>query len=202
MNMYRGKYQWAKPSKSAKVILIASLVLLLAVAVGGTMALLMSMSNRVTNTFTPGKVEITPTESVSDTQKSDISFKNTGTAHAYIRATLVIHWTDTFDLTDDGVDNPTEQIIAEPAGASVAVGALLNNGWFRVGDIYYYAEPVAPNDSTKVMLAPITVTLPDGSTAQCHIDVRAEAIQAEPAEAVEAAWKDVNVVSGKLEKAS
>lgn len=200
--MYRGKYQWAKRSKSSRVILIASLVLLLAVAVGGTVALLKGMSDRVTNTFTPGVVKITPTESVTDTQKSDIRFQNTGTTDVYIRATLVIRWTDTFDLTDDGVDNPTEQIIAEPAGASVAVGELLDNGWFRAGDIYYYAEAVAPGKQTEVMLRPITVTLPDGSTAQCHIDVRAEAIQAEPADAVEAAWKDVNVVGGKLEQAN
>ena len=48
------------------------------------------------------------------------------------------------------------------------------------------------------MLGDITVTIPEGSTAKCYIDVRAEAIQAEPKTAVETAWTDVEVVDGRL----
>ena len=90
-------------------------------------------------------------------------------------------------------------VIPQPAGASVAVGNVLD-GWFQVGEIYYYAAPVAPGAGTTAMLGTITVSVPDGSTAQCHVDIHAEAIQAEPNTAVESAWFDVKVgQSGKLE---
>ena len=197
MNMSRGNFQ--RPGKKNKkpIILILSLVLLLA-AVGGTAAFLKAASNSVTNTFVPGEVEITPGEKKTDTTKSDITFTNSGSVPVYVRATLVIYWTDRFDVTDDGVDNPTEQIIPMPAGAAITDGAV-QTGWFQIGDIYYFAEPVAPGEKTSVMLDTITVTLPDGSTAQCHIDVQAEAIQAEPTSMVTEAWNDVIVVGGLLE---
>lgn len=204
MNMYRGKYQKAKRNKRKPIILIVSLMLLLVAMVGGTVAFLRAASGQVTNTFTPGEAKITINEKVTSTSKSDITFTNPdkdgdnnslNTVPVYIRATLVIYWTDTFDLSDDGVDNPTEQIIPMPAGAKIEGGTVLGTGWFKVddSDIYYYSEPVAPGSSTTVMLDTITVTVPDGSTAQCHIDVRAEAIQAEPENVVMTAWKDVKV---------
>lgn len=207
MNMYRGKYQKAKSNKRNNrkpIIFIVSLMMLLIAMVGGTVGFLRATSGQVTNTFTPGEVKITINEKVTSTSKSDITFTNPDkdgdnnpldTVPVYIRATLVIYWTDTFDLTDDGVVNPTEQIVPMPAGAKIEGGTALGTGWFKVddSDIYYYSAPVAPGSSTTVMLDTITVTVPEGSTAQCHIDVRAEAIQAEPETVVTAAWEDVKV---------
>lgn len=192
MNLRKGKYLKPKAKKRKPVILILSLILLLAVAVGGTVAYLRATSGSVTNTFTPAELKIIPTEKTTENTKSDIQFKNDGTVPVYVRATLVIYWTDTI--------NGSEQTVAPPAKDLVNVGPL-RNGWFQVGDIYYHSAPVAPSDSTGVMLDTITVTIPDGSTAQCHIDVRAEAIQATPTSVVEDAWDDVNVVNGNLAKA-
>jgi len=193
MNMYKGKHMTPKAKTRKPVVLILSLMLLIAVAVGGTVAYLQATSNRVTNTFTPPKVEIKPTEETTPTTKSDIQFQNTGNVPVYIRATLVIYWTDTI--------NGSVQTVAPPAGSSVSVGSVLN-GWFSKGDIYYYTQPVDPGSGTTVMLDTITVTVPDGSTAQCHIDVRAEGIQARPISAVERAWAGVNVdQNGNLAKA-
>ena len=42
------------------------------------------------------------------------------------------------------------------------------------------------------------VKLPDGATAQYHVDIRAEAIQAEPESVVAQAWKDIQVENGRL----
>lgn len=197
--MYRGKYQ--KPvnksrSKKKHGILIISLVLLIAMVVGGTTAYLKDSTDAVENTFTPAKVEITINEDTSSNTKSNITFTNPDKENAvpvYIRATLVIYWKDTI--------NGKTEVIAQPSGGSVDVGSLLNNGWFQVGDIYYYGQPVKPGESTSVMLDTITVTVPEGSTAKCYIDVRAEAIQADPVTAAESAWKDINVINGKLEAA-
>ncbi len=197
MDMSRGKYQKSRKGKMKPVVLILSLVLLL-VAVGGTAAYLWTASKKVTNTFTPAEVEISVDEKKTDTTKENITFTNEGSVPVYIRATLVTYWTDTFDATDDGVHNPTDNIIPQPSGAEVTGGETLNNGWFKIGNIYYYAIPVEPKTGTAVLLSPITVKLPDGATAQYHVDIRAEAIQAEPESVVTQAWKDVQVENGRL----
>lgn len=198
--MYHGKYSSPKPVRRARrknspSLLLISLVLLLFIAVGGSVAYLLDITGRVENTFTPAQVEIDPTEETTADSKSNIKFQNSGSVPVYIRATLVIYW------EEKTVNNET-QVIAQPAGGSVAVGDLLNNGWFQVGDIYYYKSPVDPGDWTEVMLGEIKVTVPEGSDAKCRIDVRAEAIQAEPADAVKDAWTDVVVSGVKLEPAA
>lgn len=166
MNMRRGKYEKTKSRKNKKpTILIVSLIILLVAIVGGTAAYLWTASEKVTNTFTPAKVTIEPTESVTDTTKSDIKFQNTGNVPVYIRATLAIYWKD-----KDG------NIVPQPVGGQVEGGAVESN-WTQVGDIYYYNSQVDPGKWTGVMLSKITVTCPDGYT--CHIDVHSEAIQAD-----------------------
>lgn len=193
--MYHGKHHsGARPIIGKKPgILIISLVLLAAVVVGGTVALLFDSTDAVTNTFSPVDVEIKINENKTATTKSNITITNVETDAAvpvYVRATLVIYWKDTI--------NGKEQIIPKPAGASVTTPAA-QSGWFMVGDIYYYESPLNPDSTTSVMTDVITVTVPAGSTAKCYIDVRAEAIQAQPAAAVEDAWKDVDVnADGKL----
>lgn len=187
--MYHGKHHsGARPIIGKKpVILIISLVLLAAVVVGGTVALLLDSTDAVINTFSPVDVEIKIDETKTETTKSNITITNVKTDAAipvYVRATLVMYWKDTI--------NGVEQIIPMPAGASVSTPAA-QSGWFKVGDIYYYASPLDPGSTTSVMTNVITVSVPEGSTAECHIDVRAEAIQAQPAAAVEDAWPDVDV---------
>lgn len=195
--MYQGRYHRPVKKRRAREksnILIVSLVLMIGIVVGGTAAYLQDMTNTVENTFTPAKVEITMTETKTDTTKSEIEFQNTGDVPVYIRATLVVYWTDVID--------GEEQVIAKPDGASVSE-PVAQSGWFKVGDIYYYESAVAPGDTTGAMTDTITVTIPAGSTARCQIDVRAEAIQAIPTDAVENAWADIDVdTGGKLTAAS
>lgn len=198
--MYNGKYRAsAKKTKKRIPALIISLVLLVLVTVGGVVAYLMDTSLSVTNTFKPAEVVITINESTTETTKSNITFtnpsleENPNVVPVYIRATLEIHWTDFFESEN--------RIIAAPSGSSVTGGNILkdengNSDWFKVGDIYYYSKVVEPGQSTEIMADTITVTIPDGSTAKCIINVRAEAIQAEPTNAVLAAWgTDVKVNS-------
>ena len=203
--MYRGKYLAPKRKRRKKLnMFFVALVLLFLGAVGGTMAFLLDTTSRVENTFTPAEVKISINETVENNTKSGIYFTNSDDSKSvpvYIRATLAVYWTDTFDATDDGVDNPTEHIVPKPVDPNVGVTVgevLTKNGWFQVGDIYYYAFPVAPGKKTEDMLTETTVSIPAGSTLKCYIDVRAEAIQAEPKTAVETAWKDVAVGSNGL----
>ncbi len=191
--MYVGKHQNSKKFNRKALILIISLVFVFLAAAGGTLAFMAINTDNVDNSFIPAEVVVSVNEDTTENTKSNISFTIQNSERAipsYVRATLVTYWTDTID------GNVVK--IAQPVGASAPHGSLLNNGWFRVDDIYYYEKAIEPGKSTLVLMDTIVVTLPDGSTAQCHIDVHAEAIQAEPAAAVEDAWKDVDVVNGKL----
>lgn len=196
--MYNGKYQKSAASKAGRkksVILIISLVILLAAVIGGTAAFLKGAAEPVENTFRSGTVEIAIGESKSDNTKSDITFTNLKTdttVSAYVRATLVISWTDVID--------GTEVVIAPPANCSVTGGDPAN-GWFKVGDIYYYPHVVDPGETTTVMADTITVNIPEGSTVKCRIDVHVEGIQSQPDAAVSRAWADVKVSNGKLQAA-
>lgn len=177
--MHQNKRKGMSPRKT---LLIVCLLLTFVLAAGTTVAFIQMSTNSVQNTFTPARVQIEILEEKTDTQKQNIQIRNLNTERdvpVYVRATLVIHWQDTID--------GTMQIIAPPAGGSVAVGKVMDD-WFQVGDTYYYKYVLQPGMESSVMLEPIKVTLPDGSTAQCVVDVRAEAIQAEPAAAVESAW--------------
>ena len=193
--MRRGKYERPKSRRTQKpAILIFSLAVLLIAVTGATIAFLTTNTGKVTNTFIPAEVLISIYEDKSENTKSNIIFTNPETDNAvpvYIRATLVVYWTDTID--------GKSVVVAQPMGASVSDFDLLENGWFQVGEIYYYTKSVSPGSGTAAMLDTITVTLPEGSTAQLHVDIHAEAIQALPTSAVETAWNDVNVdVNGNL----
>lgn len=205
--MYQGKYQKPVPMKkhsSKRSILVISLVLLLVAVVGGTVAYLMDATNPVENTFSPAKVQIIPNESKTETSKSNITFtnpkvdengNNLNTVPVYIRATLVIYWKD-----KDGM------LVPKPAGGDVQIGAVNNtDGWFEINGTYYYSKKVVPGAETPNMLkADITVPGSDPEAKAevvvstvagytCYVDIRAEAIQAEPDDAVTAAWKGVKV---------
>lgn len=184
--MYNGKHLPPKRKRRKKLnMFFVALVLLFLGAAGGTMAFLLDTTSRVENTFTPAEVKISINETVENNTKSGISFTNSNdpkSVPVYVRATLVIYWKDTID--------GAEELVPAPAGASVSVPAEMGQDWIKVGDIYYYTVPVAPPDgtTTAMLMNAVTVTIPEGSTAKCYIDVRAEAIQAEPADAVKAAW--------------
>jgi hypothetical protein len=84
-------------------------VLLLAVAVGTTLAFVFTKTNPVENTFTPSNVACAVVEDINDTEtskevvsgspqnieiakKSNVKIKNTGDTDAYIRVAVVVTW--------------------------------------------------------------------------------------------------------------
>lgn len=199
--MYKGKYQKSAVTMHRRKrpgILIISLVLLFAVIVGGTAAYLLDSTGEVTNTFTPADVKVTVDENKNGNTKSNIRFTNPQGADAvpvYIRATLVIYWED-----KDG------NLVPEPEGGDVQIGAVNEaDGWFEVNGIYYYSNKVVPGGTTKDMLMPISgsdteaeVVVSTVAGYTCYVDIRAEAIQAEPETVVGQAWTDIKVVNGSL----
>ena len=134
--MYSGAH--VKPRKKSGVrrplLLLVSLVLILALAVGGTVAWLNSSSGPVTNTMTPGQVPITINENFNGTTKSRVSVTNDGNIDAYIRVAIVANAVD-----ENG------NIIAGTAPSYT----VDETKWQRLDGYYYYKGAVKPDRTTE-----------------------------------------------------
>lgn len=180
MKLYGGRSHNGKRSLAALI----ALVLIICVAVGGTIAYIVTQTDKVENKFTPADVKIEIHETFENNIKSSITVQNVNDAKnvpCYIRVKLVSNMQD----KDDNVTG------------SAAINAFeLNDNWFKGNDgCYYYKDVVNVGASTENLLANgEKITLKEGQV----VEVLAEGIQATPIDAVESAWPVV-VVSGQLE---
>ena len=161
--MYNGSH--VSPRKKSgrsrrPLLLLASLVLLLALAVGGTVAWLNSSSGPVTITMSPGQVPITINETFNGATKSGVSVTNTGNIDAYIRVAIVANAVD-----KDG------NIIAGTAPDYVYL--VNTDDWQLLEDdgYYYYKGAVAPGGTTEPLFTD-DVTVTGG-----ELNILAESIQ-------------------------
>lgn len=172
MKLYGGRSHNGKRSLAALI----ALVLIICVAVGGTIAYIVTQTDKVENKFTPADVQIAIKEEFDGTDKSSITVQNVQddkNVPCYIRVKLVSNMQD-----DKG------NVIG-----SAAINAFnLNDKWFKGNDgCYYYKEVVNVGASTENLLeAGQKITLADGQV----VEVLAEGIQATPIDAVKAAWGD------------
>ena len=196
--MYKGKYERkyrktnAQPvyrkthHKSRLTAMAIATVMLLALAIGGTVAWLSTKGDPIINTFNPSEVACKVTESFNGTVKSNVNVKNTGDTEAYIRVKLV-----TYRTNDDG----------QHIGGTAEIPAFTpGTGWVSYGGYYYYTKPVAPNGSPEnALISSITLTgsYNDADGGHQAIDVMAEAIQSGPAQAVGEAW-GVSITPGNV----
>ena len=164
--MYQGKHM--KKTKKP-VALLASLALVFAVAVAGTLAFLTTHTAEVKNTFTPSKVPNKVVEEFDGNVKSDVKIKNEGDVPAYIRVALVATW-----VNDKG------EVLGEQADYSVTYPE--SSKWKQHTDgYYYYTEKVDANTTTGVLFEEIK--LKDGVTPPAgyslSIEILSQSIQAD-----------------------
>ena len=187
--MYRGRYE-GKHRKAAApahgkalrtgrlTTMVIATVLLLARAIGGTVAWLSTKDAPITNTFNPSEVACQVEESFDKTtgEKRNVNVTNTGDTEAYIRVKLVTYRT-----------NDAGQHIG---GTASLPNFTLGKGWVKYGDYYYYTLPVAPKEKPEAdLISSITLeSYTDVDGGHQAIDVMAEAIQSVPEDAVKAAW--------------
>ena len=181
--MYHGKYearhlQRRRKRRSKKTgMLFLSLLLVIGMVVGGTVAWLSTKSAPITNTFLPSKVACEVTESFNGTVKSNVNVKNTGDTQAFIRVKLVSYRT-----------NDAGQHIG---GTASLPTFTLGANWVSYDGYYYYTLPVAPGERPETNLTDsmtLTGSYPDTDGGKQAVDVMAEAIQSTPAKAVTEAW--------------
>lgn len=150
---------------------LLALALILVCTVGGTVAYLVTHTDPVVNTFTPGEVSCQVEEEFKDnyTVKTEAVVKNTGNVPAYIRVAVVAN-------TIDKQGNIT--------GMTTLPDNRLNETyWTKSGDFYYYKGVVQPGDVTANLLTAAGIDL-----TGIQVTILASAIQSAPAKAVNEAW--------------
>jgi len=164
-------------------------LVLLGTSIGVTIAYLNDKSNTVTNTFIPGKAEITIIEKNEPNVKKDVVIQNpqnTENVPVYIRAKIVATWQDgNGNIYGEAPVRDTHYYINGP-----------EDGWVLHTDgYYYYTSPVAPGDPTSKLIT--SAALNNGVTPPedyfLCIDVLASAVQSDGVnasnqKAVEALW--------------
>lgn len=159
MAMYKGKH-CEQPSGMGRkrTTLVASLLVVLALACGGTVAYLTD-SDRVANKFSPGELTTTIVEHLDGDAKKDVKIKNTGKVDAWIRAEVAITWQD--EAGNVYGTAPVEKNTKNPNGDYEitwdVAGESAVDKWVKGDDgFYYWTSPVAPTDLTGVLITSCT----------------------------------------------
>lgn len=188
-----------RPGRAKALLLIASLAVLLTATVGSTAAWLVSKPAAVENDFVPGKVACEVQEKFGTESgayvKRGVCVKNTGNTDAYIRVLLVFTWKD----KDGNIFSNKPQ-----EGKDYQINKNLTD-WIKqesdAGTYYYYKKPVARDAETDVLIELLRqadgVTGPENGTYKLSVDILADAVQADPPEAVADSW-GVAVENGEI----
>lgn len=180
MMFYRGK-RALKRTLARPVLLALSLILVLGLSVGGTLAFLIDGTASVINTFTPGEVTTEIDEDFENKLvKENVRIKNTGDVDVYIRATIVANWVD-----------ESGDIIAPAKEGTDYTDFTSDPGWVEQDGYHYWTRPVAPDASTGKLIdscQPIAGAKPKGAH-HLQMTILSQAIQAEPEQArIDAGW--------------
>ena len=193
--MYKGKHTAKSSARKAKVgktaVVAVAVILAVVLAVGGTVAYLTTHTQELTNIFSPSTVQAEVKVGNAD---GVYTIRNDGDVEAYLRVAIVANWLDN-SIVDDLLGDSTIHW-KQPEFTVTA-----SDNW-DLGDdgFYYYKNPVAAQTDIADKL---TVTLNNGESAptgyKFSVQVIAEAIQSEPAQAVIEAW-DVTVSGTAISK--
>ena len=139
-------------SKKA-IALMVSVVLLVTVAVGATLAYLIDETQQIENEFIPSQVTVKVDETFTGTSKTNVSINNTGDTTAFIRAEVIVTW-----------QNAEGNVYGEAPVEGVDYTAFTPaDGWVAHTDgFYYWTAPVEPGENTGILIDEIK--LKDGAT--------------------------------------
>lgn len=200
---YDGKYlqsehkQLRRPKRLATLLVF--LLLVLGVAVGGTVAFLSTSTGSKVNTFTPSEVTCEVTETFKNNVKSQVAVKNTGDTTAFIRAAINVTW-----MSNQDAANQTVSAKVPVKDKDYSITFAKNTNWIKGADGYYYYQlPVDPQGSTGELIEECKLqenaSVPDGY--HLSVEIVASAIQSAPDSVVQSMWH-VTVEDGKITSAN
>ena len=167
-----------------KIILLASIILVLAIGVKNTLALL-SDKKELTNTFVDPIAELYIEETFAYGVKSDVFVSNFSDIPMYIRVAIVPTYSNGTEIHSK---KPISNL--ENNEDYDFILNLNNEDWIMGSDgYYYYRYPVKPFDSTINLINEsyeVEGNAPEGYGL--NIDIIASGVQAEPYDAVKEKW--------------
>lgn len=182
--MYKGRRYRRKNKKP--ILLLVSVILVLTVAVGGTLAYLVTQTEDVNNTFIVQQVpiEVTGKETIKNISDEDGDSNSDPGTPAYIRAAIVANWVSFENKTLD------ENVVYSQ---KPDVYAKLGKDWVEGTDGYYYYTKVveAGYETTSLSCSSPVTGRPDGYIFSYEImaqSIQANGIDSEGKTPVELAW--------------
>lgn len=182
------------------IALLISLILVLTVTVGGTLAFLIATSDTVKNTFTPSSVTTEVYEEFENNLKKNVSIKNTGDTAAYIRAAVVVTWQKYNEETGKYDVYGTVPVKGTDYEISYNLGDQANHEgkWILGSDgFYYWPSFVEPGETTGVLIKRAAASTPapaEGYTLCIEIlgsGIQAEGVDEAGKSPIELAWGSV-----------
>lgn len=151
--------------------------------VGITVALILTRTENVINTFAPSKVTCRVTEQFENGIKKEVRIQNTGNTEAYIRAKVLVTWKN----ADGEVYWKTPE---QEKDYDITFSKDPDWLYDAQSNTYYYALAVAPEEATKTLIESVVLRETSGKPAgyDLSVEIIADAIQSTPAEAVQTAW--------------
>lgn len=173
-----------RTASTRMLVLAIALILILSCTIMGTLMFIVDKTDEVKNVFTPSNVSTEITEEFNGTIKKNVNITNTGNIPVYVRVNLV-----TYRVSESGT---------KIGGTATIPDFTLGVGWFKGNDgFYYYEAKVQAGESPEnPLIGKPGITLvkyEDVDGGKQVIEVMGEAIQAEPATAVQEAWSAVKV---------
>lgn len=189
--MYNGKRARSGSQKHFKrsLTLIASLVLMLSIGLGTTIAWLVDDTEDVKNVFTPGRVPPTIVEKFNGEVKEYVKVTNGGNVSAFIRVAVIATWKD-----GQGNIAPTAPIKGTHFDWETG-----SSKWFQKNPsdgYYYYTDAVAAGATTENLFTNCQlmegVTPPEGYSLSIEIlaqTIQADGVDSEGKHPVAEQWK-------------
>ena len=155
---------------SKKLIMLASVLVLIVATIGGSIAYMAAKTSDVVNEFTFGNVPIDIPEQFDGTTKSDVKVHNNGSADAFVRAKIVVTW-----------KNAAGEVSATPV-KDTDYDMTTGDGWFQGTDGFWYCTNRVPaGQDSAVLITKATkkegVVPPEGY--DLSIEILAQSVQAD-----------------------
>lgn len=199
--MYKGKHTRKAPSHKRISALVVSLVLILTLGIGATLAWLTDQTPGLVNEFTPASVPPTIEEKFENNVKENVKVTNGGNVRAYARAAIVVTWQDA-----QGNIAPTVPVL----GTDYTMTTITTDGWSaqQADGYYYYGGILEPEATSGVLIseAKQLKKYDEAGSYQLVIEILAQTIQADGVDAkgnkpIELAW-GVDIENGELKAAT
>ena len=154
-------------------LMLLSLILLLGLAVGGTIAYLFTSDGPMKNTFTPNQAPNQVVEDLDDGVKNNVRIQNISKIDTYIRAAVLVNWKD-----DDG---DVYGVAPKENEDYTITWCGTNDGtWAEADGYYYYLERVSPDESTGALFTACEVEENKAPTGYyLSVEIVAQSIQAD-----------------------